>query len=92
MFNIGDYVLDVSGNCYVIGKLAKTMSKGKKIEYVADAGYYGKLDAALTAIRRRMRRDAVGVGKGGLPELIECVKESDARFNELLKESGIDNE
>lgn len=90
MFRIGAYGLDAIDHGYVIGKFAKSMVKGEMREYLANPGYYSTVPKCIKAIRDRMRHDYVKANNGNFNSLTACLKDADAEFTRLLKDSGLE--
>lgn len=83
---IDNYVIDVSDNCYQVGKLATTTNKktGETTEYIAAPKYVSTFDAALKCIRKSMRMERLKDFDGTLTDAINLIIGIDQNFEDSL--------
>ncbi len=89
MIRIGKYGIEAADKCYAIGIISSYAEKksGKDIEVLTNTGYYSDISAALQAIVKRNRLDAVKSFDGDLKQAVKAIMEADNEIKCLIKEA-----
>ena len=83
---IGNYAITVDANNYMAGKsCVRKDKKGNDYNDFEPFGYYRTFQQALSAVRERLRKEAVKDIDGTLEEACRAIQASDEEFKKLVE-------
>lgn len=87
---IDDYVIDIDGSQYIMGKIGTSISKkdGSEVKYIKNPVYYGTITSALMGVSRRRRAEAVKDTNGDLNDLYEAIRACDTQMLKAISKFG----